>query len=109
MIYLIDYNINEAQCIINDYNPSLLRFDKHIFKNWFERGFTHEYISKCLFEKIPLGINKTSENRFKLIYPNEINRNMDLYIIIEIDDYRNIKVITAYNFNKNRRERLKER
>lgn len=60
-------------------------------------------------KKIPLGINKTSENRFKLIYPNEINRNMDLYIIIEIDDYRNIKVITAYNFNKNRRERLKER
>lgn len=34
---------------------------------------------------------------------------MDLYIIIEIDDYRNIKVITAYNFNKNRRERLNER
>ena len=80
----------------------------NIYLNWFERGFTHEYISKCLFEKIPLGINKTSENRFKLIYSNEINRNMDLYII-EIDDYRNIKVITAYNFNKNRRERLKER
>ena len=105
---MINYNIQEAQDIIKNHNPNSLQFDKHIFKNWFERGYTHKYTAKCLLEKIPLGINKTTENRFKLIYPNEINRNMDLYII-EIDDYRNIKVITAYNFNKNRRERLKER
>ncbi len=33
---------------------------------------------------------------------------MDLYIIIEIDDYRNITVITAYAFDR-RRERDMER
>lgn len=32
-----------------------------------------------------------------------------LYIIIEIDDYRNITVITAYAFDKRRRERIVER
>ena len=37
------------------------------------------------------------------------NKNMDLYIIIEIDDYRKIKVITAYVFDKRRRERIVER
>ena len=106
---MIDYNIQEAQNIIKNYNPNLLRFDKHIFKDWFERGYTHQYVAECLFEKIPLGINKTTENRFKLIYPHKKNKNMDLYIIIEIDDYRNIKVITAYVFDKRRRERIVER
>ena len=109
MRQLIDYNIQEAQDIIQKYNPNLIRFDKHIFKDWFERGYTHQYVAECLFEKIPLGINKTTENRFKLIYPHEKNKNMDLNIIIEIDDYRNIKVITAYVFDKRRRERIVER
>ena len=106
---MMDYNIKEAQDIIQNYNPNLLRFDKHIFKDWFERGYTHQYVAKCLFGEIPLGINKTTENRFKLIYPHEKNKNMDLYIIIEIDDYRNITVITAYVFDKRRRERIVER
>lgn len=106
---MIDYNIQDAQDILNGYNPHFLRFDKHIFKDWFERGYTHQYVAECLFEKIPLGINKTTVNRFKLIFPHENNKNMDLYIIIEIDDYRNIKVITAYTFDKRRRERIVER
>ncbi len=106
---MIDYNIQEVQEIIQNYNPNFLRFDKHIFKNWFERGYTHQYVAECLFEKIPLGINKTTENRFKIIYPHEKNKNMDLYIIIEIDDYRNITVITAYAFDRRRRERDMER
>ncbi len=107
---MIDYNIQEAQDILKNYNPNLLRFDKHIFKDWFERGYTHQYdVAECLFEKIPLGINKTTENRFKLIYPHEKNKNMDLYIIIiEIDDYRNIKAITALSLTR-RRERIVER
>ena len=104
-----DYNIQEAQDIIQNYNPNLLHFDNHIFKDWFERGYSHQYVAECLFEKIPLGINKTTENRFKLIYPHEKNKNMDLYIIIEIDDYSDIKVITAYDFDKRRRERIVER
>ena len=106
---MIDYNIQEAQDVIQNHNPNSLQFDKHIFKNWFERGYSHKYIAKCLLEKIPLGINKTTENRFKLIYSHEKNKNMDLYIIIEIDDYRNITVITAYAFDKRRRERNVER
>ena len=106
---MFDYDLTEAQMIIKESDPNLLEFDGHIFKNWFERDYTHEYVAECLFSKTPLGIVKTMENRFKLIYPHNKNDNLDLYIIIEIDDYKNIKVVTAYTFNKKRRERLKER
>lgn len=44
---MIDYNIQDAQDIIKQYNQNLLQFDKHIFKNWFEREYTHQYIAKC--------------------------------------------------------------
>ena len=49
------------------------------------------------------------KNRFKLIYPHEKIKTKDLYIIIEIDDFEGISVITAYSFSKNRREREIER
>ena len=55
---------------------------------------------------MPLSISKTCENRFKLIYPHE---NDDLYIIIVIDDFDNVEVLTVYSFNKMRRERDIER
>ena len=55
---------------------------------------------------MPLSISKTCENRFKLIYPHE---NDDLYIIIVIDDFDNVEVLTVYSFNKRRRERDIER
>ncbi|AMK15104.1 hypothetical protein [Methanobrevibacter olleyae] len=43
-------------------------------------------------------------NRFKLVYPHETKSTMDLYVIIEIDDYRIVKIITAYPVDKRRRE-----
>lgn len=44
-----------------------------------------------------------------LIYPHEKNKNDDLYIIIVIDDFDNVEVLTVYSFNKRRRERDIER
>ena len=46
-------------------------------------------------------------NRFKLIYSHETKKTMDLYIIIEINDYGNISVVTAYVDDKRRREHEK--
>ena len=37
------------------------------------------------------------------------NKNDDLYIIIVIDDFHNVEVLTVYSFNKRRRERDIER
>ena len=67
------------------------------------------YVNDCLINEIPFGINKTSENRFKLIYPHEKINTLDLYIIIEIDDFEQVSIITVYSFDKRRREREKER
>lgn len=55
-----------------------------------------------------LSISKTSENRFKLIYHHPYNENLDLYIIIEIQDNREIEIVTVYPFKKSRRERENE-
>lgn len=37
------------------------------------------------------------------------NKNDDLYIIIVIDDFDNVEVLTVYSFNKRMRERDIER
>lgn len=52
-------------------------------------------------------INKVFER--VLIYPHEKNKNDDLYIIIVIDDFDNVEVLTVYSFNKRMRERDIER
>ncbi len=80
----------------------------HILDNWFERDYNLNYVANCLVNEVPLSISKTCENRFKLIYPHE-NKNDDLYIIIVIDDFDNVEVLTVYSFNKRRRERDIER
>lgn len=80
----------------------------HTFYNWFERDYNLNYVANCLVNEVPLSISKTCENRFKLIYPHEKNKN-DLYIIIVIDDFDNVEVLTVYSFNKRRRERDIER
>lgn len=44
-----------------------------------------------------------------VVHPHEKNKNDDLYIIIVIDDFDNVEVLTVYSFNKRRRERDIER
>ncbi len=105
-----DYNIEDAQKILKSHNlKNKIKLKNHVLDNWFKRGYSLNYIFDCLTNKIPLSISKTRENRFKMIYPHETNSNDDLYIIIEINDDREVSVITAYSFNKRRREREKER
>ena len=77
----------------------------HILDNYFERDYSLNYVLECLLNKIPLSISKTCENRFLLIYPHETIKSKDLYVVIEIDDYEKITIITVYDFNKRRRER----
>lgn len=106
---MFDYNIEDAQRILKSFDYANLRLENHVLDNWFERDVNFNYIYDCLSSKMLLSISKTNENRFKLIYPHEIIKTKDFYIIIEIDDFEMIKVITAYSFNKARREREIER
>lgn len=106
---MLDYNIEDAQRILKSFDYTYLRLENHVLDNWFERDINFDYLYDCLSSRMLLGISKTTENRFKLIYPHEKLKSKDLYIIIEIDDFERIKVITAYSFSKNRREREIER
>ena len=106
---MFDYSIDDAQRILKSFDNADLRLDDHILDNWFEREINFDYIFDCLKDKMLLGISKTSENRFKLIYPHEKLKTKDLYIIIEIDDFERISVKTAYSFSKSRRLRENER
>ena len=106
---MFDYNIEDAQRILKSFDDSDLRLDNHILDNWFDRQLNFDYILNCLKNKKILSISKTSENRFKLIYPHEKLKTKDLYIIIEIDDFKRITVKTAYSFSKSRRLRENER
>jgi len=71
------------------------RIIKHALNRINIREITIEYIEKSLKSLEPLGINKTRENRFSLIYPHETKSSEDLYIIIEINDFKEIEVIAC--------------
>jgi len=105
-VIIFDYDIDQAREIIQSCRD--IRISPHVLEKWLERGIDFNYIKECLNNKVPLGNNKTMENRFKLIYPHKTKTSEDLYIIIEINDYKNIEVVTLYSFNKNRRERIYE-
>lgn len=100
-----DYNINEVIKILKHHNPNEIYASPHILENCFERNYSLNYVFVSLLEKIPLSISKTCENRFLLIYPHETIKSQDLYIVIEIDDYEKITIVTVYCFDKRRRER----
>lgn len=106
---MFDYNIEDAQRILKSFDGDDLILGNHIFDNWFERNVNFDHIFDCLTDKMLLSISKTTENRFKLIYPHKYNKSKDFYIVIEIDDFERIIVITAYSFSKRRREREIER
>lgn len=99
-----DYNIDEVRQILKNHNGDELKLVPHFHQRWLERDFKINYVIDCLLNNIPLSITKTNINRFKLIFPHETKPTMDLYVIIEIDDYGIVTVLTAYTNNKRRRE-----
>ena len=77
---MINFNIEDVQNILRKCNVNDLVVHPHILDNWFERDYNLNYVANCLVNEVPLSISKTCENRFKLIYPHEKNKNDDLYI-----------------------------
>ena len=106
---MMDYNIDQARDILKSQNKEDLRIIPHLEQRWIERDFEIDYVVDCLFNQVPLSISKTVHNRFKLIYPHETKKTMDLYIIIEISETKTITVITAYPDEKRRREYERKR
>jgi hypothetical protein len=106
---MFDYTIEDAQRILKSFDSADLRLSNHVLDNWFKRDTDFDYIFNCLKDNNLLSISKTSKNRFKLIYPHKISKAKDFYVIIEIDDFEKITVITAYSFSNSRRQRENER
>ena len=106
MFPIFDYNLEQALEIIKSCGD--IRIIDHVLDNWFHRDIDFNYVEECIHNKVPLGINKTRENRFKLIYHDKIKTKHDLYIIVEISDNREIEIVTVYPFNEDRRLRERE-
>ena len=104
VIFMRDYDIDEARDILKSQNPVNLKIIPHVEERWLERDFEINYTVDCLLNTVPLSISKTYYNRFKLIYPHETKSTMDLYVIIEISDNENVSIITVYPEEKKRRE-----
>ena len=66
MIFVRDYNIDEAREILKSQDPDNLKIIPHVEERWLERDFESNYTVDCLINKIPLSISKTYYNRFKL-------------------------------------------
>ena len=73
VIFMRDYDIDEARDILKSQNPVNLKIIPHVEERWLERDFEINYTVDCLLNTVPLSISKTYYNRFKLIYPMKQN------------------------------------
>lgn len=62
-----------------------------------------------LVNKKPVLIGKTSYNTFKVLYEHPNRSSKDIYIIIKIDESKNILLVTVYTHSIERRIRHHER
>lgn len=62
-----------------------------------------------LVKKKPVLIGKTSYDTFKVLYEHPNRNSEDIYIIIKIDESKNILLITVYTHSIERRIRHHER
>ena len=56
----------------------------------------------CIIQSGNYGIQKQDFNKFKLSYEHKIRKSQDLYLIIVINDNKDINLITTYDGNKRR-------
>lgn len=65
------------------------------------------YIKTMLLNEEPLGVLSSRKNRFKVYYPSENNKDLDLIIVIAIDDDEKIIGVTTFEDIKTYREGIK--
>lgn len=103
-IIMKDFSIQEAIDIINSLNDaSEIRTTKHFNFNNDLRYDNKELWIDILFNHELLGINKQAENKFKLCYKYPNKENKDFYLIIVINEFKSLKMITTYEAKSSRR------
>lgn len=103
-IIMRDFSIQEAIDIINSLdNTSEIRTTNHFNINNDLRHNDKELWSDVLFNHELLGINKQAENKFKLCYKHPDKENKDFYLIIVINEFKSLKMITTYEAKSSRR------
>ena len=86
-----DYDIKQVINILeSDPNISL---SKHSMDRWFLRDIDLDHVKECL-NTLPVAIIKQNYNLFKLLYPHKSRKTFDIAIIIHIDDFENLKIVT---------------
>ena len=99
-----DYDIKQIINILES-NPKI-KISKHSMDRWFERDIDMNYVEKCL-NMLPLGLMKQNFNLFKLLYPHQSKETFDIAIVIDVNDYCEIDILTVFESKISYRERKK--
>lgn len=60
-----------------------------------------------LLNEEPLGVLSSRKNRFKVYYPSENHKDLDLIVVIAIDEDEKIVGVTAFEDKKTYRQGIK--
>lgn len=71
------------------------------------RKINLDYIEKMLLNEEPLGVLSSRKNRFKVYYPSENHKDLDLIVVIAIDEDEKIVGVTAFEDKKTYRQGIK--
>jgi hypothetical protein len=101
-------DLTEIKKFLSKLNQENIIFDGHFYKRTAERpineGMIRDYLSKIeKLEKIEIG---KGSNRFKLWF--RMSRRYSLVVIIEIILSKDLKVISAWNTNRQWQDQLKQ-
>ncbi|WP_409200472.1 hypothetical protein [Methanobrevibacter sp. DSM 116169] len=103
---MVDYSISDVFKVLICLKKNLygIKFIKHAENRIKKRKINQEIIFNILLKNKPVGIQKThnESSKFELIY--EYTKSHDLYIIINIENNDEIKIISVIDKKISRRD-----
>ncbi|MBR0271783.1 MAG: hypothetical protein IJQ68_07330 [Methanobrevibacter sp.] len=103
---MTDYTTEDVFKILNNIrnNPYGVKDSKHMMGRINKRDLDANEIIKKVYQEIPVGVQKSynTSNKFELIY--EFSTKEDLYVIINIDNFEEITIVTCITKNISKRE-----
>ena len=100
-------NLKEVKKFLEKLNQENITFDSHFYKRIVERPINESMVRSFLsqvnkLEKIEQGKGK----RFKLWF--KMSRKYSLVLIIEVDNSKDLKVMSAWNTDRKWQDKLKQ-
>lgn len=100
-----DYSLEKALEIIRNCNESQISEARHFTIRNTQRNIDLGIVHNVFLNNDVVGIIKQDLNKFKVYFEHPTRPSKDIVVIFAIEDYENIKFITSFLTEREKREK----